>query len=85
MKSLRTLKKRIKSIKNTAKITNALEMVSISKMKKFQTLAIQSEEYANEVATLATIISGMVAGETNGIKPQTINKYFKRDFMSATF
>lgn len=77
MKSLRALKKRIKSIKNTAKITNALEKVSISKMKKFQNLAQQSSEYANEVAILATMISGIVDGEAKGIRPDIINKYFK--------
>ena len=76
MKSLRSLKKRIKSIKNTAKITNALEKVSISKMKKFQSLAAQSISYANDVAMLATLIAGLLKGDTNGIDPDLIATYF---------
>ena len=77
MKSLRDLKKRIKSIKNTEKITNALEKVSISKMKKFQNLAVQSKEYANDIANYATIIS------TN--KQLAFNEARKNLHISKTF
>jgi F-type H+-transporting ATPase subunit gamma len=45
-------------------------------MKKFQALASQSIEYANDVALLATLISGLVEGESSGIRPGLIKKYF---------
>ncbi len=76
MKSLRQLKKRIKSVKNTAKITSALEMVSISKMKLFQNLANSSLEYANDIAILATMIAGSISDDSTGISKRILNKYF---------
>jgi len=77
MKSLRFLKKRIKSIKNTEKITNALEMVSISKMKKFQTFAIQSKEYAMEVERLASLISGLYKRDEDLLSEPIAKNYFE--------
>jgi F-type H+-transporting ATPase subunit gamma len=76
MKSLKILKKRIKSISNTAKITNALEKVSISKMKKFQNLAAQSIAYANDIAIIATLISGLVQTDKTNLDPELLSKYF---------
>jgi F-type H+-transporting ATPase subunit gamma len=79
MKSLKILKKRIKSISNTAKITNALEKVSISKMKKFQNLAAQSISYANDIAIIATLISGLVQTDKSNLDPELLNKYFNEN------
>jgi F-type H+-transporting ATPase subunit gamma len=46
---LRTLKKRIKSIESTKKITRAMEMVSASKLKRFQNLLDQASPYAESL------------------------------------
>jgi len=78
MKSLRDLKKRIKSIKNTEKMTNALEKVSISKMKKFQNLATQSKEYANDIANYATLISGIYKKGNKNLNYKLTSRYFKK-------
>lgn len=77
MKSLRQLKKRIKSVKNTAKITNALEMVSISKMKLFQSLANTSLAYANDIAVLAALITKNVTEDYSGLSKKTVKHYFE--------
>ena len=41
MASLRDIRRRIKSIKNTAQITKAMQMVAASKMRKAQEAAAQ--------------------------------------------
>ncbi len=47
MASLREIKSRIRSIKNTRQITKAMQMVSASKMKKAQERAINTNPYAD--------------------------------------
>lgn len=46
MASLRDIRRRIKSVKNTAQITKAMQMVAASKMRKAQDLATQGRDYA---------------------------------------
>jgi len=45
----RDIKRRIKSVGNTKKITSTMEMVATSKMKKFQDRLNQSKPYENKV------------------------------------
>lgn len=45
MATWKEIKRRIKSIKNTAKITKAMELISTVKMKKAQDLALEKKEY----------------------------------------
>ena len=52
MPSTRDIRRRIKSVKNTAQITKAMQMVAASKMRKAQTAALSGRPYAtlmNEV------------------------------------
>lgn len=49
MANLRDIRRRIKSVKNTAQITKAMELVSAAKMKKAQNQALAGREYANEL------------------------------------
>jgi len=46
MANLRDIRRRIKSVKNTAQITKAMQMVAASKMRKAQQLAIAGRDYA---------------------------------------
>jgi F-type H+-transporting ATPase subunit gamma len=48
----RDIRRRIKSVKNTAQITKAMQMVAASKMRKAQASAIASRPYAQELARL---------------------------------
>lgn len=50
--SLLDLRRRIKSIKNTQKITRAMQLVAASKMKKAQDAALRGRPYAEELTTL---------------------------------
>ncbi|MEM9282039.1 MAG: F0F1 ATP synthase subunit gamma, partial [Verrucomicrobiota bacterium] len=47
MSNLRDIRRRIKSVKNTAQITKAMEMVAASKMKKAQDQAMAGRPYAD--------------------------------------
>jgi F-type H+-transporting ATPase subunit gamma len=43
--NIRAVRKKIKSVGSVKKITGAMEMVSVIKMKKAQTAAIESKPY----------------------------------------
>ncbi len=49
MANIRAIKKRITSVKNTAKITKAMEMVAASKMRKAQDRALQARPYSQKM------------------------------------
>ena len=64
MANLRDIKRRINSVKNTGKITRAMQLVAASRMKKAQESAIQSRPYAQ---MLAGMLSAMPKGESGEI------------------
>ncbi|MFC5050867.1 ATP synthase F1 subunit gamma [Rubritalea spongiae] len=49
MANLRDIRRRIKSVKNTAQITRAMELVAAAKMKKAQDQALAGRAYADEL------------------------------------
>ncbi|MCS7009497.1 MAG: F0F1 ATP synthase subunit gamma, partial [Chthoniobacterales bacterium] len=56
MPSTREIRRRIKSVKNTAQITKAMQMVAASKMRKAQNAALSSSHYAKLLhSMLATL------------------------------
>jgi F-type H+-transporting ATPase subunit gamma len=60
MASTRDIRRRIKSVKNIRQITKAMELVSASKMKKAQQVALGGLPYANLLAdVLAALSSGI--------------------------
>src|SRR6267154_2277442 len=61
MPSTRDIRRRIKSVKNTAQITKAMQMVAASKMRKAQQAALAGRPYAllmNEVLANVTLHAG---------------------------
>ena len=61
MPSTRDIRRRIKSVKNTAQITKAMQMVASAKMRKAQQAALAGRPYAtlmNEVLATATTNAG---------------------------
>jgi len=57
MSSTRLIKRRIKSSKNIAQITKAMEMVSASKMKQAQIMALSSRPYTEKMYQVITSLS----------------------------
>ncbi len=60
MPSTRDIRRRIKSVKNTAQITKAMQMVAASKMRKAQQAALAGRPYAN----LMNKVLGSLVGES---------------------
>src|SRR6266516_2730917 len=63
MPSLRDIRRRIRSIKNTAQITKAMEMVAASRMRRAQQRVIAARPYAEAMRSLISELAG-ARGET---------------------
>lgn len=73
MATIRQLKRRIASVKNTAKITNALQLVAASKMRRAQDRALQSRPYAEK---LRVVLAGLATkGDAD---PETSHPLLRR-------
>jgi len=55
--SIKIIRRRIKSIANTKKITKAMELVAASKMKKAQNATLKTRTYSNKAWSLITDLS----------------------------
>ncbi|MBI3887239.1 MAG: ATP synthase F1 subunit gamma [Opitutae bacterium] len=60
MASLRDIRRRIKSVKNTRQITKAMELVAASKMKKAQQAALAGRAYAALMAEMMAALADRV-------------------------
>jgi len=60
MPSTLDLRRRIKSVKNTAQITKAMQMVAASKMRKAQAVAIAGRPYQDMLARVLAAVKGRV-------------------------
>lgn len=77
MATIREVKRRIKSIQNTAKITKAMEMVAASKMRRAQERAIAARPYADKmVEVLASLAAERQEGEET--QPLLLKRPVKR-------
>ena len=65
----RDIRRRIKSVKNTAQITKAMQMVAASKMRKAQTAAIASRPYARELVRLLMPFSSLPSDDESFAHP----------------
>lgn len=59
------IKERINSIKNSRQITNAMNIVSSTKFKKFQTLTFKSRAYSDALDVVFENILGSVVGQNH--------------------
>jgi len=74
MANLKEIKRKIGSVKNTQKTTNAMKLVSSAKLKRTEELAKKSRVYAEKLTELLTEIAQKMQNEsTDGID----NVYFK--------
>lgn len=65
MASLRDIRRRIKSVKNTRQITKAMELVAASKMKKAQQAALAGRGYAALMAEMLAALADRVEEATH--------------------
>src|SRR6202023_3134709 len=72
MPSTLDLRRRIKSVKNTAQITKAMQMVAAAKMRKAQAAALAGRPYQEMLTRVLTAIKGRVeptSHELLGVRP----------------
>jgi len=67
MSSTRDLRRRIKSVKNTAQITKAMQMVAASKMRKAQRAALAGRPYAQ---AMNEVLAALAADEADIAAPE---------------
>ncbi len=66
MANLRDIKRRIRSVRNTGKITRAMQLVAASKMKRAQASAISARPYAQLLAEiLASLPKGSIQAKAD--------------------
>ena len=64
MANLRDIRRRIKSVKNTAQITRAMQLVAAAKMKKAQDQAMAGRDYSSQ---LNAVLSDISAGDSDDV------------------
>jgi len=65
MPSTRDIRRRIKSVKNTAQITKAMQMVASAKMRKAQQAAVSGRPYAALMNEVLSAVAGQTGDFTN--------------------
>ena len=74
MASVRQIRRRIRSVQNTAKITNALQLVAASKMRRAQQRALAARPYAERMR----FVLGNLAAQAAGAEDQAIHPLLQR-------
>src|SRR6478735_7088882 len=67
MANLRDIRRRIKSVKNTAQITRAMQLVAAAKMKKAQDQALAGREYSKQLNGVLQDISESFSEATHAL------------------
>jgi F-type H+-transporting ATPase subunit gamma len=65
MATLKAIRKRIGSVRNTQQITKAMKMVSAAKLRRAQEAALQARPYAEKMTELLKNVSSRVASEAH--------------------
>lgn len=63
MPSVRQIRRRIRSVENTAKITNAMSMIAASKMRRAQEVALNARPYAEHMRALLSDLAAQPQDE----------------------
>ena len=65
MPSLKAIRKRISSVRNTQKITKAMKMVSAAKLRRAQEAAVSARPYIEKLTELLRHVSATIADESH--------------------
>ena len=74
MANLKEIQRKIRSVKNTQKTTNAMKLVSSAKLKRTEELAKQSKVYAAKITEMIDEIAANIAKQGDDVD----NIFFKR-------
>ena len=75
MASIRTIRRRIRSVRNIAQITKAMEMVAASKMRRAQSNVIASRPYAE---TMRSLLAQLAGPATRGTEPEDLHPLLRQ-------
>ncbi len=74
MANLKEIQRKIRSVKNTQKTTNAMKLVSSAKLKRAEELAKQSKVYAAKITEMIDEIAANIAKQGDGVDNIFFNK-----------
>lgn len=69
MATIREIRRRIRSVKNTAKITKAMELVAASRMRRAQEMVLASRPYASLMRELIGNLAIQTARDSESVHP----------------
>ena len=76
--SVRQLRRRIRSVENTAKITNAMSMIAASKMRRAQDEALTSRPYSDDLNSLLADLAAQPHEDDDNIHPLMVSREIKK-------
>jgi F-type H+-transporting ATPase subunit gamma len=74
MPSLRDIRRRIRAIRNTAKITKAMEMVAASRLRRAQMRVTAARPYANAMRALMAELGGIAPSGGEALHPLLVQR-----------
>ena len=69
MPSVRQIRRRIRSVENTGKLTKAMEMVAAAKMRRAQTDVLAARPYASKMEDLLAHLAAMALTDSSELHP----------------
>src|SRR5947208_6896237 len=74
MPSLRDIRRRIRSVRNTAKITKAMELVAASRLRRAQMRVTAARPYAEAMRALISELASIQGGAGGGLHPLLVQR-----------
>ena len=78
MPSLRDIRRRIRSIRNTAKITKAMELVAASRLRRAQMRVTAARPYAEAMRNLVAELGGQATAGGGALHPLLMQREVQR-------
>lgn len=69
MPSVRDIRRRIRSVQNTGKVTNAMSLIAASKMRRAQMSVTQGRPFAEKIQELITHLAAQPNEDATGVHP----------------
>ena len=69
MPSVRDIRRRIRSVENTGKVTNAMSLIAASKMRRAQQAVVEGRPYADKIHEVIAELAAQPAGEADATHP----------------
>ena len=69
MPSVRDIRRRIRSVENTGKVTNAMSLIAASKMRRAQLAVTDGRPYAEKIHEVIALLAAQPAGDDDAMHP----------------